>query len=173
VMNQTTGSVKFDEKTERLFQTALGRYPTREAALLPALWLARDQFGCLSNEVMEYVAERLDLAPVRVFSVVEFYTMFNREPLGRYHFQLCRNVSCTLRGSEQLLEVLREKLGIDPGEISGDGAFSLETVECLGSCGTAPVVRINETYYENLTIDRLEAIIEACRAGRDASTLEG
>ena len=170
---EATKSVKFDDQTERLFQAALSKYPTREAALLPTLWLARDQFGCLPNEVMEYIAARLELAPVRVFSVVEFYTMYNREPLGRYHFQLCQNVTCTLRGSEQLLEVLTAKLGIGPGEISGDRTFSLEMVECLGSCGTAPVVRINDTYYENLSLGRLEAIIDACRAGRDAAALEG
>ncbi len=171
--NQVSSSVSFNEKTEQLFQAMVGKYPTREAALLPSLWLARDQFGCLSNEVLEYIASRLELAPVRVFSVVEFYSMYNREPVGRYHFQLCQNLTCTLRGSEQLLEVLKDKLGIGPGEISEDKTFSLETVECLGSCGTAPVVRINDTYYENLTIGRLGGIIDACRSGRADSALEG
>jgi len=173
VENEVTSSVKFDDQTEQRFQALVGKYPTKEAALLPSLWLAREQFGYLPDEVLEYIASRLELAPVRVFSVVEFYTMYNREPVGRYHIQLCQNVTCTLRGSEQLLEVLTDQLGIGPGEISEDKAFSLETVECLGSCGTAPVVRINDTYYENLTIDRLLAIIEACRTGRDDTTLEG
>ncbi len=171
-LEKQVSNIVFNEETEKIFRKTLELYPTEEAALLPSLWLALDQFGCLSNEVLEYIAARLNLSPVRVFSVVEFYTMFNREPNGRYHFQLCRNLTCTLRGSEQLLDVIVGKLGIQPGEKSQDGQFSLETVECLGSCGTAPVVRINDTYYEDLTIERLEKIIDACRAGRDASNLE-
>jgi NADH-quinone oxidoreductase subunit E len=172
-LEKQVSNIVFNEETDRIFRETLELYPTAEAALLPTLWLALDQFNCLSDDVLEYIAERLDLAPVRVFSVVEFYTMFNREPNGQYHFQVCRNLSCTLRGSEQLMEVLVGKLGIQPGEKSQDGKFSLETVECLGSCGTAPVIRINDTYYEDLTIERLENIIEACRLGRDASHLEG
>ncbi len=171
--NQVEGKIAFTEENERTFQDILKRYPTKEAALLPTLWLATGQFGYLPERVLEYVSSRLDVSPVRVFSVAEFYTMLHRTSTGRYHIQLCRNLSCTLRGSERLADVLTEKLRIGPGEKTEDGTFSLEFVECLGSCGTAPVIRINDTYYENLTVERLERILEACRQGRDASSLEG
>jgi len=164
--DEQTKKVAFDEELERRFQEILARYPTKEAALLPTLWLAQERWGCLSEEVMEYVAERLGLSPVRVFAVVEFYTMFHREPTGRYHLQLCRNLSCTLAGAENLLALLREKVGIEPGGRTEDGLFSLELVECLGSCGTAPVMRINDTYYESLNRGRLEELLEMCRQGK-------
>ena len=167
-MEQLADEVAFNEETERLFQEVLPKYPTKEAALLPTLWLAMAQFGALSNDVLEYIAGRLDLSPVRVFSAVEFYTMFHRQPPGHYHIQVCRNLTCTLRASEQLVETLYEKLGIRPGEKTEDGNFSLEAVECLGSCGTAPVLRVNDTYYEDMTLAKLQKILEACREGRDA-----
>jgi NADH-quinone oxidoreductase subunit E len=157
----------FDDNNERLFQDTLKRYPTKMAALLPTLWLAMGQNGYLTNEVLEYVAERLELSPVHVYAVAEFYTMFHQEPVGRYHLQLCRNLTCTLCGSEDLLAHLADKHQIFPGEISSDGLFSLELVECLGSCGTAPVIRVNDVYCERLTADKLDRIIEQCRAGVD------
>ncbi len=157
----------FDDNNERLFQDTLKRYPTKMAALLPTLWLAMGQHGYLTNEILEYVAERLDLSPVHVYAVAEFYTMFHQEPVGRYHIQLCRNLTCTLLGSEDLLAHLADKHQIFPGEISSDGLFSLELVECLGSCGTAPAIRVNDVYCENLNIDKLDRIIEGCRAGVD------
>ena len=160
-------SFAFDENNEKLFQDTLKRYPTKMAALLPTLWLAMGQNGHLTVEILEYVAERLALSPVHVYAVAEFYTMFHTEPVGRYHLQLCRNLSCTLCGSEDLLAHLASHHRIFPGEITRDGVFSLELVECLGSCGTAPVMRVNDVYCENLTIDRLDRIIEGCRAGVD------
>ncbi|NIM20261.1 MAG: NADH-quinone oxidoreductase subunit NuoE [Candidatus Latescibacteria bacterium] len=170
---QVAEKIAFNEQSERRYQEALEMYPTKEAALLPVLWIAMDQFGALPTEVLEYVSSRLDLPPVRVFSAVEFYTMFYREPRGRYHIQVCRNLSCTLRGSEQLMGLLEGKLGIQPGETTEDGNFSIETAECLGSCGTAPVMRVNDTYYEDLTIEKLEKIIEGCLGGRSSSELLG
>jgi NADH-quinone oxidoreductase subunit E len=164
-MEGRTEIIEFDENREKRFRETLAKYPTAQAALLPALWIAIEQFGALSDEVLEYVAGRLDLSPVHVFAVAEFYTMFNRERRGRYHIQLCRNLSCTLLGAEDVLSLLEEKLGIGPGGKTPDGLFSLELVECLGSCGTAPVMRINDTYYENLDRDRVSEIIEACRNG--------
>jgi len=157
----------FDEKNEKSFQDTLKKYPTKMAALLPTLWLAMDQNGYLTEEILEYVAERLDLSPVHVYAVAEFYTMFHTEPVGRYHLQLCRNLSCTLCGSEDLLAHLASHHRIFPGEITRDGVFSLELVECLGSCGTAPVMRVNDVYCESLTIEKLDRIIEGCRAGVD------
>lgn len=157
--------IAFDEERERRFEDTLAKYPKSEAALLPALWLAQEQFGYLPDEVVEYVARRVGVSSVRAFAVVEFYTMLKREPTGRFHLQLCRNLSCSLLGSESLEKRIEEKLGIVPGGKTSDGTFSLELVECLGSCGTAPVMRINDTYYENLDLARLDRIIEACREG--------
>ncbi|MFH1754472.1 MAG: NAD(P)H-dependent oxidoreductase subunit E [Candidatus Latescibacterota bacterium] len=171
-MSEPSASIiEFNVVTEEVFQELVASYPTREAALLPTLWLAMDQFGALSDGVLEYVASRLELPPVRVFSVVEFYTMFKRKPLGRYHFQVCQNLTCTLRGSEPMIDTLKEKLGVQPGEVTADGNYSLELVECLGSCGTAPVIRVNDTYFENVTMESLVKMISGCKEGRDSSKL--
>ncbi len=148
-----------------LFKETVARYPEKSAALLPVLWIAQKQFGNLSDDVLEYVAGRLALSPVHVLAVAEFYTMFHREPVGRYHLQLCRNLSCSLLGAEDIIMHVQSGLGIDEDGRSADGLFSLELVECLGSCGTAPVMRINDTYYENLNIARVDELIEACRKG--------
>jgi NADH-quinone oxidoreductase subunit E len=169
--NPTTSNIEFNVVTERVFQDLITKYPTREAVLLPTLWLAMDQFGSLSDGVLEYVAARLELPPVRVFSVVEFYTMYKRKPVGRYHIQVCRNLTCTLRGSEPMIARLQLKLGVQPGEVTADGNFSLELVECLGFCGTAPVIRVNDTYYENMTTESLEKMIGAFKEGRDSTKL--
>jgi NADH-quinone oxidoreductase subunit E len=167
-MDPTTSSqIAFNEKNEAKFQKLLGQYPTKQAMVLPALWLAMDQWEYLSNEVIEYVANRLDQAPVSVWAVVEFYTMFKTEKSGRHHIQLCRNMTCTMRGCEDLEALIRDRVGIGPGEKSEDGLFSLELVECLGSCGTAPVLRMDEHYFENLTEEKLDRIIKACREDRD------
>ena len=156
---------KFDEKNEERFQETLGKYPTKMAVLLPALWLAQEQHGYLTDEMLEYVARRLDLSPVHVFSVVEFYTMYHRRPTGKYHLQLCRTLSCVLCGSEGIRRRIKERVGINPGEVSDDGMFSLEEVECLGSCGTAPVLRVNDAYCERLTLERVDEILDRCKAG--------
>ncbi|MFQ5511962.1 MAG: NADH-quinone oxidoreductase subunit NuoE [Candidatus Krumholzibacteriia bacterium] len=155
----------FNEETERKFQETLGKYPTKMAVLLPALWLAQEQNGYLPDSALEYVAGRLELSPVHVFSVVEFYTMYHRKPPGRYHIQMCRTLSCTLCHMEDLEAHLAERHGIRAGEKTEDGMFSLELVECLGSCGTAPVMRVNDVYCENLDPDKVDRIIESCKAG--------
>lgn len=156
----------FDEQSERVFQDTVGRYPTKMAALLPTLWIAQKQHGYLTNAIMEYVAGRLDLSPVHVFSVAEFYTMYHKSPPGKFHIQLCRTLSCTLCKMENLQEHLADKYGIRPGEKTDDGMFSMELVECLGSCGTAPVMRVNDVYCENMTTARVDEVIAACREGK-------
>jgi NADH-quinone oxidoreductase subunit E len=167
-MEQTTGTnIAFDEKNEEKFQQLLTKYPTKQAVVLPALWLAMDQWGHLTNEIIAYVANRLEQSPVSVFAVVEFYTMFKTEQTGRHHIQLCRNMTCTMVGCEDLEAQIKDRIGIGPGEKTEDGLFSLELVECLGSCGTAPVMRLDEHYFENLTDEKLDRVIEACREGRD------
>jgi NADH-quinone oxidoreductase subunit E len=157
--------VAFDEEREARFRKVIEAYPEKEAALLPALWLAQEQFGSLPDPVLEYVASRLDLSPVKAFAVAKFYTMYKREPVGTFHLQLCRNLTCSLLGADKLLALIESALGIQAGGTTADGLFSLELVECLGSCGTAPVLRVNDTYFENITIERLKTILEGCRRG--------
>lgn len=160
----------FNGPNEEEFQKLLTRYPTKRAVVIPALWLAQEQEGHLTIESMEYVARRLDQSPVSVFAVVEFYTMFKTAPVGTHQIQLCRTLSCNMLGCEDLQGTIERKLGIGPGEMTADGKFSFELVECLGSCGTAPVMRMNRRYWENLTVEKLERIIDACREGRDPSS---
>lgn len=167
-MEQTTDTeLTFDAKNEEKFQNLLGKYPTKRAVVLPALWLAMDQWGYVTPEVMDYIARRLDQSPVSVYAVVEFYTMFKTEKTGKHHIQLCRNMTCTMRGCENLEALIKDRIGVGPGEKTDDGLFSLELVECLGSCGTAPVMRMDEHYFENLTEEKLDRVIQACREGRD------
>jgi NADH-quinone oxidoreductase subunit E len=162
-----TSGFEFSPENEAKLENLLARYPTRRAVVLPALWLAMDQNGYLTPEVMDYVAARLGQPPVQVYSVVEFYTMFHTAPTGEHHIQMCRNLTCTMCGYEDLQGVVEKRLGIKPGDKTKDGKFSFELVECLGSCGTAPVMRMDNRYWENLTADKLERIIAACKAGRD------
>lgn len=137
-----------------------GRYPQPRSALLPALHLAqREHDGWLSDELMAEVAEVMDLPPTEVRSVASFYTMFNRRPVGEYLVQVCTNLSCSLLGAEHIAEHLKRRLGIKVGETTPDGLFTLLEVECLGSCGTAPMMQINDTYYENLTVERVDEIL--------------
>jgi len=160
----------FNAKNEAAFLDLLTKYPTRRAVVLPALWLAQEQDGHLTVESMEYVARRLEQSPVSVFAAVEFYSMFKTEPVGEHQIQLCRTLSCVMRGCEDLQGTIERKLGVGPGEKTADGKFSFELVECLGSCGTAPVMRMDNRYWENLTVEKLERIIDACREGRDPAT---
>jgi NADH-quinone oxidoreductase E subunit len=140
-------------------KAAREKYPDPHSALLPALDIAQREHGWLSEEVMCDVAELMGLAPVEVGSVASFYTMFHRRPVGRYVIQVCTNVSCSLLGAEHLVEYIKKKLGIGVGQTSPDKLFTLTTVECLGSCGTAPMMQINDTYYENLTEEKIDKIL--------------
>ncbi len=135
------------------------KYPQARSALLPALEIAQREAGYLSPQVLREVALLMDLPPVEVASVASFYTMLYRRPVGKHVIQVCTNISCSLMGAEHIVDVLRKKLGIEVGETTPDGRFTLLTVECLGSCGTAPMMQVDDTYYENLTEERLDAIL--------------
>ena len=152
--------VQFSGKTYEQFEEVLTHYPTKRAALLPTFWLAQQEFGYLSPEVMEYIATLLGLSPAYVGSVASFYTMFYKEPVGKFHVQVCTNLSCTLRGAERIVECVEKKLSIGLGQTTPDKKFTLSEVECLGSCGTAPVVQINDDYHENLTPESVVRLIE-------------
>ncbi|MGB7972664.1 MAG: NADH-quinone oxidoreductase subunit NuoE [Candidatus Deferrimicrobiaceae bacterium] len=153
-------SLAFSEETRAKHDRLLTRYPNREAAILPTLYLAQREFGHLSDEVVLYVADLLGFTPARIYGVATFYTMYNKKPVGKYHLQVCRNLSCSLMGAEHLIEHVARKIGVKPGETTADGRFTLSTVECLGSCGTAPVMQVNDDYYENLTEESIDAILD-------------
>lgn len=135
------------------------RYPTNQALLLPALHEAQKENGWISPEIMDEVAAAIDIQPSIVREVVTFYTMYNLKPVGKYHMQFCTNISCALMGAEELLEHCEKKLGIEAGDTSRDNKFTITEVECLGSCGTAPCVQINDDYHENLNHERLDQLL--------------
>jgi NADH-quinone oxidoreductase subunit E len=135
-------------------------YPDAQSALLPALCLAQQDYGgWLPEDAFDEVATLMDLPPTKVAAVASFYTMLNRRPVGQHLIQVCTNISCSLLGAEHLLDYLARKLGIGVGETTPDGKFTLLEVECLGSCGTAPMMQIDDTYYENLTEEKVDSIL--------------
>ncbi len=149
----------FSEENLKKVEELRKRYPTSQALTLPVLWLAQEQFGYISEETMKYVAKLLDVPLGHVLGVVSFYTMFHRDPKGKHHIEVCTNVSCMLRGSGRIVNHLEKKLGIKMGETSADKKWTLSEVECMGSCGTAPMFAIGEQYHENLTTDKVDEIL--------------
>ena len=156
-------ALEFSPETYKKFEETVARYPKKEAALLPVLYLAQKEFGHLGAEAIEYVAQLMDQAPARVLGVVSFYTMYNMKPIGRHHIQVCRTLPCALRGAEQVTLFLKQKLGIEPGQTTPDGRFTLSEVECLASCGTAPMMQVNDDYYENLTEEKITELLESMK----------
>lgn len=155
--------MEFSAENKKKFEEILTHYPTKQAALLPTLWMAQEEFGYISQDAMEYVASLLDLSPAHVYGVTTFYTMFHLKPPGKYNIQVCRTLSCALVGFETILEYIKRRLGVDENETTSDGKFSLCTVECLGSCGTGPMMMVNEKYYENLTAEKVDRILESLK----------
>jgi len=153
-------SVAFSETGRAEFERLLTRYPDRKAAILPALYLAQKEFGYVSDEAIVYIAGLVATSPAEIEGVATFYTMYNRKPVGKYHVQICRNISCSLLGAEHLIEHVSKKLGVRPGETTPDGKFTLAKAECLGSCGTAPVMQVNDEYHENLTVESIDRILD-------------
>ena len=147
---------EFEAKVDRV----VARYPEPKAALLPILWLVQRTTGWVDLDAEAWIAKRVDVSPAHVHGVVTFYTMYKRRPWGRYHLQVCTTLSCMLRGCDDIVGHLERKLGIRPGETTPDGRFSLVKVECLGSCGTAPMLQLNDDYHENLTIESLDRLLD-------------
>jgi NADH-quinone oxidoreductase subunit E len=138
----------------------VARYPERQAALLPVLNVVQQACGNqLPLEAMDAVAEYLGVAPTYIYEAVTFYTLYNTQPVGRCHLQVCTNLSCSLLGAERVVEYLSEKLGIGVGETTADRKFTLVEVECLASCGTAPMMQVNDEYVENLTREKIDQVI--------------
>lgn len=160
--------IQFSEATIAEYRETLRRYPTRQAALIPTLWMAQREFGCISPEVEQYVARLMELPPAHVRAVVTFYTMFHRQPVGRFNLDVCINLSCRLRGADQILDCIRRKLGVEPGQTTADGKFTLNTVECLASCGTAPMLQLNQDRFcENLTVEATVKLLDELAASAD------
>ena len=150
------------ENLERINKEIL-KYPVKKSAVMSALYLAQEQNGYISNDVMKEIASLLDMTTEEVLGVVTFYTMYHQKLMGKFHIQVCTNVSCMLRGGYEIWNQVKEKLGVDNMEVTSDGKFSLEEVECMGSCGTAPMLAINEDYFENLTKEKVEEIINSIK----------
>lgn len=161
-------SFAFDAENQARVKTILAKYPTerKASAVLPLLDLAQRQAGgWLPRAAMDHVAETLEMAPIRVYEVATFYTMFNTKPVGRHLVQVCRTTPCWLRGADELSRTCQKKLGIGLKETTSDGKFTLVEVECLGACVNAPVVQINDDFYEDLDPARLEALLDALARG--------
>ena len=153
-------AVEFSPTALAEFNEIVARYPKKDAAMLPVLYLAQREFGYVGDEAIDYVARLMEQTPARVRGVVSFYTMFNMKPIGRHHIQVCRTLPCALGGAERVTAFLTQKLGIKPGQTTEDGRFTLSEVECLASCGTAPMMQVNDDYYENLTEEKVSAILD-------------
>jgi NADH-quinone oxidoreductase subunit E len=149
------------DPTRQTITDLIGKYPERRSALIPALMAAQEEVGYVSMEAIAEVARMFSMHPNEVLEVASFYTMLFKRPVGRHVLQVCTNISCLLCNSDAIIERVRERLGIRPGETTGDGKFTLMEVECLASCGTAPVLQLtNREYYENLTVEKLDKLLD-------------
>ena len=152
---------KFTPENLEKINKEISKYPKKQSAVMAALYLAQEQNGYITNEVMEEVANLLEMTSEEVIGVVTFYTMYYQKPMGKHHIQVCTNVSCMLRGGYDIWKQVKDKLGLENMGVTADQKFSVEEVECLGSCGTAPMMAINEDYFENLTKEKVEEIINS------------
>jgi len=158
--------IVFSEEALQTVQKIISRYPEgkHKSALLPVLHIAQAEFGgWLSPETMDYVASLLKIKPIEVFEVASFYSMYNLKPVGKCLLEVCRTSSCWSRGSEDIVQYLEKKLGVKVGETSKDGMFTIKTVECLGSCGGAPMLQCGASFHENLTLEKVDTIVEKYR----------
>ena len=158
--------MKFSDDKLAKVKEIVAQYPEgkQKSALIPVLHLAQEEFGgWLSSETMDYVASLLNLLPIEVYEVATFYSMYNLKPVGKYLFEVCQTGPCMLNGSDQIIDYIKQKLGIGVGETTQDGLFTLKTVECLGACGYAPMMQMGKTFREHLTKEKVDQIIEECR----------
>ena len=156
--------IEFSEEAKRRFERILSHYPEKRAALIPVLALAQREFGgWISKEVAEYVGKLMGYPPSDVLSVASFYTMLHRKQAGKYHIDICKNVSCWLMGVNPCIDEIKRQLGVERREVTVDGKFSWDVTECLGSCGTAPAMQVGDRYYENLTPARIAEVIDKLR----------
>ena len=155
---------KFTKENLERVEQETKKYPVRKPAVMAALYIAQEQNGYINFEVMKEIANVLGITAEEVLGVVTFYTMYHQKQMGKYHIQVCTNVSCMLRGGYEIWNQVKNKFGIDHLEVTADQKFSLEEVECMGSCGTAPMIAINEDFYENLSKEKVEELLESMRS---------
>lgn len=157
--------IQFSEDKLKEVERIIARYPEgkQKSALIPLLLMAQEQFGWLDVPVMDYVASLLNLAPIEVYEVATFYSMYHLKPVGKYVFEVCQTGPCMVKGSDDIIDYIKQKLQIGVGETTADGMFTLKTVECLGACGYAPMMQLGKHYKEHLTRDRVDQIIDECR----------
>ncbi|MBS0965260.1 NAD(P)H-dependent oxidoreductase subunit E [Acetobacter okinawensis] len=168
-------SFVFDVASEEEIAGVLSKYPQerKASAVMPLLYIAQRQMGRVTGSAwvpvvaMDVIAQRLDMAAMRVYEVASFYTMFNTRPIGRYHLQVCTTTPCWLRGSDDVVEACQKATGIQHfGGTSADGLFTMTEVECLGACANAPILQVDDDYYEDMNAERTQAVIAELRAGR-------
>jgi NADH-quinone oxidoreductase E subunit len=150
----------FSEAAIKELEEIRAKYPSARGALLPAIYVAQREFGHLNSEAFEAVSETLGVPKATVRGVATFYAMYKNKPMGRHVVQLCTNVSCMILGAERLVDFLKQKYGLEPGGMTSDGRFSLVIMECIGACGTAPAMLVNDDFYENLTEKYVEEVLE-------------
>ncbi len=165
--------MKLSEKYKAEIDEILSRYPVRRSALLPLLYLAQQEDGYVTEAAMKEIAGILRLTPPQVYETVTFYTMLSLKPLGKFHIQVCKSLMCGLVGSDSVLGWMKSKLGIGPGETTADKLFTVSAVECLGACGTGPMMQINEDYYERLTEDKVDRILADLKRDGTSSLKSG
>ena len=147
------------------FDQVIARYPVKRSAIVPLLMFGQDEIGYVSDELVEEIARRVEVATIEVIEDIGYYSMLHRRPIGKYNFQVCTNISCLLRGGEDILHYCSKRLGIGHKQTTPDGLFSLEEVECLGACCGAPAMQVNYDYYEDLTPERIDRLIEQLKSG--------
>jgi NADH-quinone oxidoreductase E subunit len=165
--------VTLSEAGKTRIRELMGRYPEKRSVLLPALWIAQEEQGYVTDEVMGEIAVLLEITPVQVYETVTFYTMYALQLQGKFVVQVCRTLSCALVGANTLIAHLEQKLGIGAGETTADGAFTLKTVECLAGCGAGPIMQINDDYYEHLTREKVDRILDDLRREGRSSLATG
>jgi len=148
------------EKLDRFFDEKIKEYPTRRSFLVPMLLYTQDEIGYLPDEAIVYLAQKTDLTELEVRNVISYYSLLHTKPMGKYHVQVCTNISCMLRGGEEVFDHCRQKLGIGHKQRTTDGVFSLEEVECIGACSWAPAIQVNYDFHENLTPEKLDKVLD-------------
>jgi NADH-quinone oxidoreductase E subunit len=157
------------QKAIQEIETLKARYPNFRSALMPALWIAQEENGYLSKDTLREVADVMGLTPADVESVASFYSMYNKQPVGKYMVEVCTNIACSLLGGQELARHIEQRLGVPIGENTPDGLFTVKRVECMASCGGAPAIQVNGLYHENMTPERFDTLVEELR-GKENST---
>ena len=155
--------MKFSDNLEKWFAEAQGNYPTKRSPLVPLLLFVQDEVGYLSDEAIAEVAKRVELTELEVRNVISYYSMLRTKPIGKYNVQVCTNICCMQRGGEEIFEHCKKTLGVGHKQTTPDGLFSVEEVECIGACSWAPAIQVNYEFHENLTPEKVDAVIESYR----------